>query len=232
MYEDRYYPQMCGSEIPGNMEVVIPVLYRGLRKRMYVVTFCLSLVKFDAENIFADCTFVSERQGEDNLPLCILNPFNETKIIHPDTVVGTVDEILGVLSRVEPVGNPTEIRSSSSKPHGKDNPMADVVPKHLKPVYETSSQLLSKAEKLVFMEFLQNEETFSKDEWNLGQTDLLEHEIDTGDRKPVKQPPRRVPLALADEERDIIIILKERGIIQTSTSRFTTGVSHEEEWKS
>ena len=65
------------------------------------------------------------------MPLRILNPFNETKIIYPDTVVGTVDEILGVLNRVEPVGNPTEIRGSSCKPHGKDNPMADVVPKYL-----------------------------------------------------------------------------------------------------
>jgi hypothetical protein len=59
---------------------------------------------------------------------------------------------------------------------------------------------------------------FSKDEWDLGQTSLLEHEIPTRDSKPVKQPPRRVPIALAKEERDAIMNLKERGIIRPSTS--------------
>ena len=92
--------------------------------------------------------------------------------------MGTVDEIFGVLNRVELVGNLTEIWRSSSKPHGKDNPMADVVPKYLESLYETSSQLLSEAKKEVFMEFLvQNKNTFSKDECDLGQTDLSEHEI-------------------------------------------------------
>lgn len=57
-----------------------------------------------------------------------------------------------------------------------------------------------------------------KDEWDLGQTDSMEHEIDTEDSKPVKQPPRKVPIALADEERDAILNLRERGTIQYSTS--------------
>ena len=37
------------------------------------------------------------------------------------------------------------------------------------------------------------EDIFSKDSSDLGKSGLLEHAIDTGDCKPVKQPPRRVP---------------------------------------
>ena len=37
------------------------------------------------------------------------------------------------------------------------------------------------------------EDIFSKDSSELGKSGLLEHAIDTGDCKPVKQPPRRVP---------------------------------------
>ena len=37
------------------------------------------------------------------------------------------------------------------------------------------------------------EDIFAKDSSDLGKTGLLEHTIDTGDCKPVKQPPRRVP---------------------------------------
>ncbi|KAL9986207.1 hypothetical protein ACROYT_G000314 [Oculina patagonica] len=37
------------------------------------------------------------------------------------------------------------------------------------------------------------EDIFAKDSSDLGKSGLLEHSIDTGDCKPVKQPPRRVP---------------------------------------
>ena len=37
------------------------------------------------------------------------------------------------------------------------------------------------------------EDIFAKDSSDLGKTGLLKHAIDTGDCKPVKQPPRRVP---------------------------------------
>jgi hypothetical protein len=47
-------------------------------------------------------------------------------------------------------------------------------------------------------------DTFSKDEWDLGLTHLAEHSIDTGDAKPIKQRPRRVPMAYASEEKKAI----------------------------
>jgi len=39
---------------------------------------------------------------------------------------------------------------------------------------------------------------FSKDEDDLGWTDIVTHAIDTGDSKPVRQPPRRHPPAHLD----------------------------------
>ena len=45
---------------------------------------------------------------------------------------------------------------------------------------------------------------FSKDENDLGYTSLMEHAIETGDAKPIKQAPRRPPLALAGEEKKAI----------------------------
>jgi hypothetical protein len=40
----------------------------------------------------------------------------------------------------------------------------------------------------------------------------------------VKQPPRRVPIALAKEERDAIMNLQERGIIRPSTSPWSSSL--------
>src|SRR6218665_1128174 len=43
---------------------------------------------------------------------------------------------------------------------------------------------------------LDNRTAFSLDEWDLGFTDVLQHEVDTGDETPVRQPLRRQPLSL------------------------------------
>jgi hypothetical protein len=51
---------------------------------------------------------------------------------------------------------------------------------------------------------------------------LVEHTIDTGDAKPVKQPPRRVPIAFAEEEKKLIMQMQEQGIIRKSSSPWSS----------
>lgn len=58
---------------------------------------------------------------------------------------------------------------------------------------------------------------FFRSDSNLGLTDLVKHSINTGNTKPIKQPPRRVPLAYAGEERKITPQMEENGIIRKST---------------
>jgi hypothetical protein len=51
---------------------------------------------------------------------------------------------------------------------------------------------------------------------------LVEHTKDTGDAKPVKQPPRRVPIAFAEEEKKLIMQMQEQGIIRKSSSPWSS----------
>ncbi len=67
-------------------------------------------------------------------------------------------------------------------------------------------------------------DTFSKNEWDLGLTDLAEHPINTADAAPVKQRPRRVPLAYAEEEKKAIEDLLKKGVIQQSTSPWASPI--------
>jgi len=46
--------------------------------------------------------------------------------------------------------------------------------------------------------------TFAKSPADLGFCDILQHEIDTGDSPPIKQPPRRPPLTAAAAEDEIL----------------------------
>ena len=63
-----------------------------------------------------------------------------------------------------------------------------------------------------------HENVFSKDDYDLGHTNLVEHTIDTGNAKPIKQPPRWVPIAFAGEECKALEKLHAQGVIHFSTS--------------
>ena len=66
--------------------------------------------------------------------------------------------------------------------------------------------------------------TFSKNDTDLGVTTLVQHEIDTGDSRPIKQPPRRVPLAFANEERKVVQQMEEQGIFRKSNSPWASPI--------
>ena len=65
------------------------------------------------------------------------------------------------------------------------------VPDHLKCFYEESIKDKSKVQHAQVHNLLQkHEKVFSKDKYDLDHTHLVKHTIDTGDAKPIKQPPR------------------------------------------
>ena len=61
-------------------------------------------------------------------------------------------------------------------------------------------------------------DTFLKDEFDLGLTSLVEHQIDFGDYKHIEQPRIRVPVAFASEEKKVVKQLEQQGIMRKSTS--------------
>ena len=66
--------------------------------------------------------------------------------------------------------------------------------------------------------------TFSQHEFDIGLTSLTEHSIDVSSQKPIKQPPRRVPTAFAEEEEKVIKQLEDQGIIRPSTSPWASPI--------
>jgi len=60
--------------------------------------------------------------------------------------------------------------------------------------------------------------TFAKDSTDLGYCDVLQHDIDTGDARPIKQSPGRPPLAACTAEDQILDEMLESGVIEPSCS--------------
>nr|VZI35101.1 unnamed protein product [Spirometra erinaceieuropaei] len=59
----------------------------------------------------------------------------------------------------------------------------------------------------------------------IGRTHLIQHTIDTGDAKPVWQPPRRIPLRYREEVTNLLDELLQAKIIQPSSSPWASPIA-------
>ena len=99
------------------------------------------------------------------------------------------------------------------------------VPDHLTDVHTRASTDLNPQEKMQLASLLNKfGDSFSCGEWDLGLTNLAEHAIETGNAAPIKQHPRRVPLAHAEAEKQAIEDLKAKGVIRESTSPWASPI--------
>ena len=57
---------------------------------------------------------------------------------------------------------------------------------------------------------------------DLGQTDLAEHWIDTGDAPPLRRAPRRLPLLKREEAQRAIQEMHQQDLIEPSTSPWSS----------
>ena len=91
---------------------------------------------------------------------------------------------------------------------------------------ETIGELdLAKDEKDTFLSFLaEYHHTFSLEEGERGETDLLSMEINTGDAYPKKQRVRRMPFALRQEVARQLRSMHDSGVIKPSKSPWASPV--------
>ena len=75
------------------------------------------------------------------------------------------------------------------------------LPDFLNTLYEKSCSDLNKSQKQELKSLLfEFSDVFASGEFDLGTFSALEHEIDTGDSRPIKQRMRRTPMCFVDEE--------------------------------
>ena len=90
---------------------------------------------------------------------------------------------------------------------------------------DRSAEHLSAMQKEEVRELLiEFNEVFSTGDDDLGHTSLVTHRIDTGDAKPIKQSPRRLPLAKREVAQQEIARMLAQGIIQESSSPWASPV--------
>ena len=164
----------------------------------------------------------------------LLNPSSDPVSIYQDSVIGRAeryDDIGTLLQSEDPSqsDNHCAVRRIQfmSKSVENEGPRVTArltqckLPAHLEQLCSQACQGRPSDEaEIITNLLLKHHYAFSRDKFDLGKVDPIYgvHSIDTGDAKPVHCPPRRVPLAFADEERKVIETMEKQGIICKSLS--------------
>ena len=103
---------------------------------------------------------------------------------------------------------------------------ASLIPDHLRVTFQTACDICETDEQKNKIEHLLNQfsPVFSVEEYDLGLTYITEHAIEMEDARPIKQPPRRVPMAFTGEDKEAIDKLWKQGSIRPSTSPWASPI--------
>ena len=138
-----------------------------------------------------------------------MNVSTDVKVVHSGTIVASV-------SPVEEV-----INSEESTTHFTNKTLSPTLSELLN---KTSKRLTGKQKNQVKEFLIQHAILFANDDKELGKTGVVKHKIRTGDRVPIKQPLRRIPVSIREEVDKHIDDMLERDVIEPSVSPWAAGV--------
>lgn len=176
------------------------------------------------------------RAKETEPVICLVNITNSFKTLKKGTIIGSAYEVDGfpeesrvACSDTEPnissikQDNPVEQRTyCSAELLGKGQEQKQVnedIPEHLKSLYEVSIEHLDANQRKKLQSVLCDyQDVFAKHDFDLGTFTAIEHKIDTGTAKPIKQRMRRTPACFANEEEELLKKMLDAEVIQESMS--------------
>lgn len=169
-------------------------------------------------------TGLVDQSKKPSVPLLVINPHPNPASIKQDMVVGLAETVAveDCHSFDVPQNSSEEMkcrRANSSLQ--TENPL----PEHLQTLYlDAATDCNESQQDQVAALLLEFAEVFSKNGEDLGLTHLTEHSIETGDSRPFKQPPHRVPAAFAGEDKKAIEKLQRQGVIRPSSSPWASPI--------
>lgn len=161
------------------------------------------------KNLLVARTVVDPDQSQ--TVMSIINMSDTPVRLQRNTLVGTVHTVQSV----------QKLETSTSHEYCNTKRL----PEHLRPLVDNASEKLSQQQRKQLEHLLISyQDVFVGPDGKLGRTDLVKHEIDTGDSKPIKLPPRRTSYAqkqIIEQELDKMLA---QDIIEPSNSPYAAPV--------
>ena len=168
------------------------------------------------QNVLIANTLVSLKN--ETLPVRIMNSSNGEILIKKGTVLGKVEEVINILPLSDEEVDSDKICSQNCL-RVNNLRAKKQMPEHLKELFDKSAGKLTVEQASMLRDLLtENSDLFANSPSDLGKTNVVEHTIDTGTAKPIKQAARRPPKTLAGKEDEIIQEQLKAGVIRESTS--------------
>ena len=159
----------------------------------------------------------------ENVVIRILNPGDDIQRIYKNMIIATCEPILesDIIPLPDNQTNQT-VHCNSVKTNIDTNAKHDnseSMPEYLQELFNESSENLDASQKSKLRQMLlKHDNVFARHKYDLGYTDIVEHKIDVGNAKPIKQAPRRLPIHQREIERKQVREMLEHGIIEEANS--------------
>ena len=147
----------------------------------------------------------------DNLPVRVMNVSQDPVVLPKNTVISS-------LEHVETISNQVTGQTSSPKESTEATAVIEDMMSRVDP--DVSDECRVRLKDLLH----RYSAVFSKNEWDLGWTNLVTHSIDVGDSKPIRQRMRRYPpshLQAIDEHIDTML---KQGVVERCSSEYASNV--------
>ncbi|MES9879305.1 MAG: reverse transcriptase family protein, partial [Sedimenticola sp.] len=150
------------------------------------------------------------------LKLCVVNPSDRNVVLKRKQVVGRAYEGVEI---IEPDDDENSDIVNVCRVTSTDHTTNGQVPEHLQDLVDRSKEHLDDTEhKQLTKLLLEYQDVFASNDYDLGNFTAIEHNIETGDARPIKQKMRRTPICFADEETANLEKMLKAQVIEPSTS--------------
>ena len=162
--------------------------------------------------------------NHDLVPVRVMNAMNDAKLLRKGTTMALLYPVEIFESSNESLeegcSNISHICQISK------NEETETVPEHLKTLYENTCELLD-VEQSRQVRHLLNEfsDVFVSSDKDIGRTGIIKHEIETGNARPIKHKPRRLPLQKSEEADKQIKEMLEKDLIEPSCSPWSAPIT-------
>ena len=162
--------------------------------------------------------------------LCLINPSDRYRLIKKGMHIAKAYPIEDKVTfsdeeyQVQQVSEKAQSNSFAKEEEEEvDTNTLPTIPPHVEQVFNNSAEHLNYEEKMQLAKLLiEYQDVFARDEFDLGNFSGIEHSIDTGQAKPIKQRMRRTPVCFMGEEEAHLKKMLEAGVIQESTSEWAS----------
>ncbi|GBM14276.1 Retrovirus-related Pol polyprotein from transposon 297 [Araneus ventricosus] len=184
--------------IPARSECLIQGIPEARGQFRYAVTDFPSQVS--QKGVLVAATLVDLEM--EVIPVRVLNLNNKPKILDKGDVIATCEPVVDIVAR----------------PQGFSGAQ------HLQSTLE-NLQILNEEQRIAVRKLLNEfQDLFSICDADVGRCNMTQHRINTGDHPPIKQYPRRLPLARKEEAEHLVKEMVDNGIIEESSGPWASPI--------